>query len=199
MSVDWSKAAKDYFDNQPHPRGHGLLIKEVATAVKLASMLKFGGHATLHEAKMFWDEFAPGGVPMMSPQDFEHALDRIAPLSYSFHGRPPSLKEIGELSGKAAHEVHRYFADLPSKERPEITAGDYVKAFQKARPWARQHLGREPVSVEAAHIHHSGESPDVYYQRLASHNAPQSGVQTPVGPDGRGSGVAPAGRQASRQ
>src|ERR1700747_2644386 len=98
MSVDWGKAAKTYFDEQPHPNGHGLKIKEFATAVKLASMLKFGGHAEPHEAAMFWQEFAPGGVPLMASQDFEHALEQIAPLSYAFHGRPPSLKEIATLS-----------------------------------------------------------------------------------------------------
>jgi hypothetical protein len=199
MSVDWGKAVKDYFGEQPHPRGHGLKIREVLPAVKLATMMKFGGHATLHEARMFWDEFAPGGVPMMSPQDFEHALDKIAPVSYSFHGRPPTLKEVGELSSKAAHEIHKYFSDLPSKERPEISAGDYVKAYQKARPWAREHLGREPVSVEAAHLHHSGERPDVYYQRLGAQNTRQGGTQAPVGTDAGVRGVDPARRQATDQ
>jgi hypothetical protein len=195
MSIDWSKAAKTYFDQQPHPRGHGLKIGEVATAVKLASMLKFGGHATLHEASMFWQEFAPGGVPMMPPQDFEHHLDRIAPLSYALHGRPPSLSELGQLAGKAASEVHRYFADLPSKERPEISAGDYVKTFQSARAAARQHLEREPVSAEVAHLHHSGLHPDMYYSSLASQNAQKNdGLQTPQRPDPGGGRVGSPGR-----
>jgi hypothetical protein len=189
MSIDWGKAAKDFFDQQPHPNGHGLKIGEVATAVKLATMLKFGGHAAMHEAAMFWREFAPNGVPIMSPQDFEHVLEKTAPVSYALHNRPPSLKELVDLSQKPAQEIHRYFGDLPSKERPEISAKDYVKAFQTARPWARQHLGREPVSVEAAHLHHSGEHPDHYYSRIAAQNMQQQdGLQTPSGgnPGGRG-------------
>ena len=199
MSIDWSKAAKDYFDNQPHPRGHGLKIREVPVAVKLASMLKFGGHAALHEAALFWQEFAPGGVPIMAPDDFEHALERIAPLSYVFHGRPPTLKELGELSGKAAAEVHKYFSDLPSRERPEIPAGQYVKAFQAARPHAREHLGREPVSVEVAHMVHSGEPAHVYYPRISAQNTRQDVLQTAQRGDGGSSSLSSAGRQAARQ
>lgn len=199
MSVDWSKAAKEYFDEQPHPRGHGLKIKEVATAVKLASMLKFGGHAALHEAALFWQEFAPGGVPIMTPDDFERALDRIAPLSYVFHGRPPTLKELGELAAKPASDAHKYFSDLPSKERPEIPAGQYVKAFQAARPHAREHLGREPVSVEVAHLVHSGEQPHMYYPRIAAQNTHQDVVSTQVGRDAGGGSLRTPGRQTVGQ
>lgn len=200
MSIDWGQVAKAYYDELPHPNGHGLKIKEFATAVKLATMIKFGGHAEPHEAAMFWQEFAPGGVPLMSPQDFEHALEKVAPLSYVFHGRPPSLKEVAELAGKASHEVRRYFADLPSKTHPEISAGDFVKAYQAARPWARQHLEREPVATEAAYLHHSGESPAVYYQRISRNNTQQqdglSATQRGVGGDSR---LQTAGRQAPDQ
>jgi hypothetical protein len=173
MSADWESLARAYFDEQPHPRGHGLKIKEVATAVKLATMLRFGGHAPLHEAALFWREFAPNGVPMMAPDEFEHALERIAPVSYVFHGRPPTLRELAMLKDKSPADVHRHYGDLPSKHHPEITAANFVKAFQAARPWARQHLDREPVSTEAAYLHHSGESPDVYYSRLAAQNTQQ--------------------------
>jgi hypothetical protein len=136
----------------------------------------------------------------MSSQDFEHVLERVAPISYSFHNRPPTLKELVDLSQKAAHEVHRYFADLPSKERPEISAGDYVKAFQAARPWARQHLEREPVSVEVAVLHHSSEHPNDYFSRLAAQNTPQQdGVQVAVGRDTGEGGVRTPGGQEARQ
>jgi len=200
MSIDWGRAAKSYWDEQPHPRGHGLKIKEVATAVKLASMIKFGGHAELHEAKMFWDEFAPGGVPIMPPDEFEHALEHIAPLSYVFHGRPPTLKELVVLKDKTPAEIHRHYGDLPDKHHPEITAASMVKAFQAARPWARQHLGREPVKTEVAYLHHSGETPDAYYPRLKAQNASQTDVaQTQVGADARGGRVAPARRQEAGQ
>jgi hypothetical protein len=198
--VSWEEAAKAYFDDQPHPRGHGLKIKEVPVAVKLASMLKFGGHAAMHEAAMFWQEFAPGGVPIMSPDEFEHALDQIAPVSYVFHGRPPTLKELVTLKDKAPGEVNRHYGDLPDKHHPEITAANMVKAYQAARPWAREHLGREPVKTEAAYMHHSGEHPSAYYQRLAAQNTPeqQNVLPTQVGGDSGESGVGAAGRQAPR-
>jgi hypothetical protein len=198
MSIDWEKAAKAYWDEQLHPRGHGLKIKEVATAVKLASMAKFGGHASLHEASMFWQEFAPGGVPIMSPQEFEHALDHLAPISFTFHGRPPTMKEIVTLKDKTPAEVHRHFGDLPDKHHPEITAASMVKAYQAARPWAREHLGREPVKTEAAYLHHSGENAGAYYQRLAAQNTPEQAdaLPTQVGGNRGEGGVGAAGRQA---
>src|SRR5439155_17798851 len=99
---DWANAAMAFCAEQPPPQGHGLKIREFATAVKLASMLKFGGHASGAEAALFWPEFQASG---MSPQDFEHALERVAPLSYVYHGRPPTMREIGDLAGKASHEV----------------------------------------------------------------------------------------------
>lgn len=190
---DWGNLAKGYFDEQAHPRGHGLKIREVATAVKLASMMKFGGHASLHEAALFWQEFAPGGVPIMPPQDFEHALDHLAPVSYAFHGRPPTLRELSLLRDKSSAEVNRHYGDLPSRSHPEISAANYVKTFQSARPWARQHLEREPVSTEVGYLHHSGERPDVYYQRLSAQNTPQTtdGVQAQERPDAGGRGVPP--------
>jgi hypothetical protein len=201
MSVDWEKSAKAYWDEQPHPRGHGLKIKEVATAVKLASMMKFGGHAEMHEAALFWQEFAPGGVPLMPPEEFERVVDRVAPLSFTFHGRPPSMKEIADLASKASHEVRKYFADLPDKLHPEITAGEMVKSFQAARPWARQHLEREPVHTESAYLHHSGEKPDAYYARLGAQNTEEQAdaLHTSVGGDSGEGGVGVAGRQAPDQ
>jgi hypothetical protein len=205
VSIDWAKAAKAYFDEQPHPRGHGLKIKEVATAVKLASMAKFGGHASLHEASLFWQEFAPGGVPIMAPDEFEHALEHMAPISFAFHGRPPTMKELLMLKDKSPAEVHRHFGDLPDRQHPDVTAANMVKAFQSARPWAREHLGREPVKNEAAYIHHSGESPATYYARLKSQQTPSSdmlpadGVQAQERGNAGEGGVGAAGRQAPGQ
>jgi hypothetical protein len=197
---DWEKAAHAYWQEQPHPRGHGLKIREVLPAVKLASMAKFGGHATLHEAAMFWQEFAPGGQPIMAPDEFEHALENIAPISFVFHGRPPTMKEIAMLKDKTPAEVNRHFGDLPDKHHPEISAANMVKAFQAARPWARQHLERDPVKSEAAYIHHSGEAPAIYYSRLAEQNKPQSNaLPTQERGDGGESGVRAAGGQAPNQ
>jgi len=206
MSVDWEKAAKAFWDEQPHPRGHGLKIKEVATAVKLASMAKFGGHATLHEAALFWQDFAPGGQPVMAPEEFEQALERMAPVSYAFHGRPPTLREIVALKDKPPVEVNRHFGELPDKNHPEISAANMVKAYQSARPWARQHLEREPVKTEAAYLHHSGEAPERYYARLAAQNTqqpdeqsttaaePDDGTARQVSGSGGGGGVARGNR-----
>jgi hypothetical protein len=173
VSIDWEKATKDFFDEYPHPRGHGLKIKEVATAVKLASMMKFGGHATLHEAAMFWGEFAPEGVPIMPPDEFEHTLDHLAPISYALHGRPPSMKELVLLKDKSPGEVSRHYGELPSKHHPDIPAATFVKAYQAARPHAREHLEREPVHSEVAYMVHSGERPDAYYQRISVQNTQQ--------------------------
>src|SRR5205823_10407191 len=90
MSIDWAQIAKSWWDEQPHPHGHGLKISEYATAVKLATLARFGGHASGHEAAMFWPEFKASG---MSPDEFEHTLDRLAPLSFTYHGRPPTRSE----------------------------------------------------------------------------------------------------------
>ncbi len=200
MPEDYSQAAKAYFDEQPHPRGHGLKIKEVAVAVKLASMMKFGGHAEMHEAAMFWQEFAPGGVPIMAPDEFVHALEHVAPVSYVFHGRPPTLKELVMLKDKTPAEVNRHFGDLPDRHHPEIPAAAMVKAYQAARPWAREHLGREPVKSEAAYIHHSGEAPERYYQRLAAQNTPeqQNVVPTQIGGPSSESGLRASRGQEAR-
>jgi hypothetical protein len=204
VSIDWGQAANAYFGDQPHPRGHGLKIKEVAMAVKLASMAKFGGHASLHEAAMFWGEFAPGGQPIMSPDEFEHALERIAPVSYVFHGRPPTLREVATLKDKTPAEVHRHFGDLPDKHHPEISASNMVKAYQAARPWAREHLGREPVKSEAAFLHHSGEAAASYYARIKQPSdtltpASTDVLQTQVGGNTGGGGMGAPRGQAVNQ
>jgi hypothetical protein len=150
---------------------------------------------------MFWQEFAPGGTPLMSPDEFEHALDHIAPVSYVFHGRPPTLKEVVALKDRTPAEVSKHFGDLPSKHHPEISAASFVKAYQSARPWAREHLGREPVHTEAATLHHSGENPSTYYERLAAQNTPEQSNAIPpqVGGNAGEGSVGAAGRQASRQ
>src|SRR5450631_4288311 len=96
MSADWHSIAKSFWDAQPHPHDPSgtLTIGEYATAVKLATMARFGGHASPHEAALFWPEFKASGL---TPEEFEHTLDKIAPLSYTYHGRPPTMKEIATL------------------------------------------------------------------------------------------------------
>lgn len=167
MSVDYAKAAKDFWDKQPHPRAPGLTIGEFATAVKLATSAKFGGHASPEDAALFWPEFKSLGI---SPQDFEHALDRLAPVSFAYHGRPPTMQEIVRLKDEPPAKANAYFADLPDKHYPWVTAANMVKHLQAAEPHAQQFLGRPPVKLEAAQLSASGEHPRDYYSRLAQPN-----------------------------
>jgi len=165
MSIDWGHVAKAYFDELPHPLEPSLKISEFATAVKLASMAKFGGHATPTEAGLFWPEFKASGL---SPEEFEQTLDKIAPLSFTFHGRPPTMKEIASLKDAQPREARNYFGDLPDRQHPSLSAAEMVKSLSAAKPWAREHLGREPLKNEAAYLHHSGQSPQDYYSHLAA-------------------------------
>jgi hypothetical protein len=104
----------------------------------------------------------------MHPQEFEAALDRLAPLSFTYHGRPPTMHEIIQLKDKSPKEARTYFGDLPHKIYPHVSAADMVRAVQAAKPHAMEHLGREPVLNEAAYLHHSGEPPANYYARLGA-------------------------------
>lgn len=205
MSVDWASAAKAFFEALPHPHdptGH-LKIGEYATAVRLATVARFGGHASPQEASLFWREFAPNGVPIMAPEEFEHTLERIAPLSYTYHGRPPTMKEIMTLADKAPHEARRYFADLPHKYLPHMTAAEVVKTIEAAKPHSNEHLGRDPVFPEVSHLHHAGVNNAAdYYQGLAeqsqrlSDTLPQDNnvVSAPFGRNASARGVQTFGR-----
>jgi hypothetical protein len=198
MSDDWDSIAKGWWDEQPHPRDPTgkLKIGEYATAVKLATMAKFGGHASPHEATLFWDEFKASG---MHPEEFEQTLDKIAPLSFTYHGRPPTMKELTQLKDKQPHEQSKYFSDLPDKHYPSVTAGNMVKTLAAARPHAQENLNRDPVKLEAAYLHHSGTDPADYYSKLgaqakqAEPTIPsENGLPPEVGgnPGGRGAGAA---------
>jgi hypothetical protein len=187
VSIDWGAIATEFWNEQPHPRAAGLKIGEFATAVKLATISKFGGHASPQEAELFWPQFKATGL---SPEEFTHTIDRLAPLSFTFHGRPPTMKEITELKDKMPHEARKYFADLPDKHHPEITSGDMVKSLKAARPWARQYLGREPVKPEGAYLHHSGSPAAEYYQHLAAQQPPQEDKLSPNGVQAAGGGNA---------
>ena len=203
MSVDWEQIAKTFWDAQPHPQAPSLTIGEYATMVKLATMAKFGGHASPHEAALFAPEFKASGL---TPEEFEHTLDRIAPLSFTYHGRPPTMKEIAQLKDRQPHEARKYFADLPHKYLPHMSAGEAVKVMQAARPHAQEHLDRQPSLTEVAYLHHSGDSPRDYYAKMAEQSK-QSGdtlatsnvVPPKVGGNPRDGRVAPLGRQATNQ
>lgn len=165
MSTDWNSIAQQWQNEQPHPLEPALKVGEFALAVKLASMAKFGGHASAHEAALFWPQFQATG---MSPDEFEHALEHLAPLSFTYHGRPPTMREIAMFKDKQPHEARRYFADLPDRNYPHVTAGEMVKALRAAEPHAQEHLGRGPVKYEAQYLHHSGENPADYYAKLGA-------------------------------
>ena len=165
--TDWDAIAKGWWDEQPHPKDPTgkLKIGEYATAVKLATMAKFGGHASPAEAGLFWDEFKATG---MHPEEFEQTLDKIAPLSFTYHGRPPTMKEITTLKDAPPHEASKYFGDLPDAQHPSLSAAQMVKTLAAARPAAREHLQREPLKNEAMTLFHSGQSPQDYFQHLAA-------------------------------
>lgn len=195
MSIDWGKVAKEYWDRQPHPRAPSLTIGEFATAVKLATMTRFGGHASPEQAALFYPEFKSLGI---SPTDFEHAIDRLAPVSFAYHGRPPTMQEIVRLKDEPPAKASSYYADLPDRHYPWVTAATMIKNLQAAEPHAQQYLGRPPVKLEAAHLSASGERPADYYARLAQPILPVQGniqddtnVQTQVGGNsgGRSSGI----------
>jgi len=195
MSEEHDAIAKSYWDAQPHPLAPSLTIGEFATMVKLATMAKFGGHANAHEATLFAPEFKASGL---SPEDFEHTLDKIAPLSFTYHGRPPTMKEIATLKDAQPHEATKYFSDLPHKIYGDVSAGNMVKAVQAAKPHAMEHLGREPELNEARYLHHSQEPAANYYARLGAQAKQASdnvgnGAQANVGSDAGGRGVAPPG------
>lgn len=195
---DWARAAKAYWDAQPHPRAPSLTIGEFATAVKLATMTKFGSHASPEDAALFWPEFKTTGL---SPGEFEQTVDRLAPVSFAYHGRPPTMREIVLLKDEPPAKASAYFADLPDRHYPWVSAANMIKNLQAAEPHAQQYLGRPPVKLEAAHLSASGERPADYYLRL-SQPAPTQGnipdsanvVQTEVGGNDRGRSLGIIGR-----
>lgn len=168
---NWEAIAKAHWDAQPHPHQPSLTIGEYATMVKLATLARFGGHASGHEAALFAVEFKASGL---SPQDFEHTLERLAPLSFTYHGRPPTMQEIVQLKDKTPKEAKTYFGDLPHKIYPDVSAAEMVKAVQAAKPHAQEHLGRDPVLPEARFLHHSGTHPADYYRQLGDQSRQQS-------------------------
>ena len=157
------EAVQEYWNSQPHPKAPNVSVGEFPIAVRLATKTKFGGHATPEEASAFWKEFQGLG---MSPGEYEELLDRVAPVSFSFHGRPPTMNELAKFREAKPSEVHDYYYNLPDKHYPHVKAGDMVKNLQAARPWAKMHLQREPTKGEAAYLHHSNHSPQDYYQTL---------------------------------
>ena len=192
MSIDWHAIAKEHWDAQPSPHAPGLTNAEYPVAVKLATMTKFGqgdGHASSKEAELFWHEFKQTGL---SPKQYEEALNRMAPVSFALHGRPPSMDEIVKHKDSDPAVVSKYYGDLPDRHYPAVPARDMVKHLAEAHvPWM-QALGRPPTKLEASMLYHSRESVSTFADRLkpppkeVDANVNQEGGR----PDTGGSGVA---------
>jgi hypothetical protein len=177
--------------DQPHPRAPGLRVGEYPVAMRLATILKFGqGHSSPSEAANFWHEFttmnrnleAQNKQPI-SPEEFTHLAQQAGRSSFAFHGRPPSMYELQRLRDADPKAVHDYYGGLPDEHYPTISAADMAKSLHAARPWANQIVGREPVKLEAAYLHSSGQNPADYYQQVSrgsnDQGGPQSGVASP--------------------
>ena len=154
---DWAAIAEDFYGNMPHPAAPGVKVKDYPTAVRLATATKFGGHASPQEASMFWREFQGLG---MSPSQYEASLKVLAPLSYTYHGRPPSMQEIARFKDEQPAQARDYYHNLPDKHYPEVPAGEMIKQLKQASPHAQQHLGRGPNKYEAAELHAMGAKSD---------------------------------------
>jgi len=198
MSTNWDSIAHDYWGAQPHPLAPSLTQSEFPVAVKLATATKFGGHATPQQAELFWQEFKNLD---MSPDQYTQALDTLAPLSFAYHNRPPTMNEIKALGTAKPAEIRKHYTDLPDKDIPTVSAGDMVKAIQTAKPHFHENLGRMPTKLEAAYLVHSGQSAVDYARQLgaASKGAGQDGTQTGTQPNAGGGGPDPSGGQAADQ
>lgn len=163
--IDWKKIANEWHAEQPHPLNPALKVGEYATAVKLATKLKFGGHASAQEAGAFWGEFQQmnqrfmaQGKEAVSPDEFGHLVERVAPVSFAYHGRPPTMRELSQHRDSSPNEVNKYYGDLPDQHYPHVTAGQMAKYLTMAEPHAQQAFGRPPVKLEAARFALSGLS-----------------------------------------
>jgi hypothetical protein len=203
MTPDEARAAaKMFWGAQPSPHAAELTNAEFPVAVKLATKLKFGGHASPSEASSFWGEFKAFNNKLRSknkleltPEEFGHVVDSMAPVSFAFHGRPPQMHEIEKLHDQSPQSVHNHYYHLPDRDHPTVPAGEMVKSIEAARPHAREYLERDPVKLEAAYLYHSGQSPADYYRVLGS----QKDVQAQAPGDSGRRGMAYAGGSKADQ
>ena len=157
MSIDWNAIAHEWHADQPHPLNPLLKVGEFAQAVKLATRTKFGGHATPEEAGAFHVEFTAmnnklteQGKPPMSPEEYSQLVERIAPHSFAYQGRPPTMDEVVRHRDAENSTVAKYYGDLPDRTYPHITSRDMAKYLTLAEPFARMHVDRPPNRLEAA-------------------------------------------------
>lgn len=182
--VDWHKHAEEYYGGfqQPHPQtGQPLDIKvrDYPTAVKLATASKFGlkgGHADPKEAEMFWKEFQGTGL---SPDQYLETLKALAPLSWRYHDRPPSIREVVKSTTENwdSKRIRMHYSEMPHEKYPEMSAGEYIKAHHSAAFYSNQHLGRDPYGHEVAHFHSGNMGPqsiDAHYRMVKDDGKPKA-------------------------
>lgn len=199
MSIDWTKAAAEFFAEQPHPQAPGLKVKEYATAVRLATAMRFGGHAPAHEAEAFWREFTAMNDRLalqkkmpITPEEFEHVVKPMAQVSFAYHGRPPTMHEIARHRDSDPKQVHDWYANLPDEHYPHVPAGGMVKYLTLAEPHARMNLGRKPNKVEASRFYHgnfTADAIDSYYRRMKEED--DRGGEDPTAGHAPGVGATP--------
>lgn len=173
--TDWQRIAQDHYGSFPHPLAPSLTVKDFPMAVQLATATKFGGHASPQEAALFWSEFQ---ALQMQPGEYLDTLQKAAPLSFRFVGRPPTMQEIKMHSQAAPDQIHKYYSTLPDKDYPELMAGQMVKALATAEPYAQKHLGRSALKVEGQFIHNAAlnaPAVDAHYAYLAADRQQKEG------------------------
>jgi hypothetical protein len=187
---------------QPHPKAPSVTVGDYPVAARLATILKFGQQSPgPQEVAGFWREFGAMNETLtaqkklpIGPEEFVHLAQQAARSSFAYHGRPPSMYELGRLRDAHPKDIADYYAALPDQHYPTVPAGEMAKALQAAQPHAQQHIGREPNKGEAAYLYHSGASPDGYYQSLKG-----DGTQDQIGPHPGVAGPGNAGGLAAPQ
>lgn len=173
-----------WHNEQPHPRAPKLKVGDYPVAMRLATALKFGqGHASPSEAENFWHEYQTMNENLIAqkkmpvgPEEFTHLAQQMGRSSFGYHGRPPSMYEIARLRDANPREIHDYYGGLPDEHYPTVTAAEMAKALHAARPWANQIVGRDPVKLEGAYFHHSGQNPADYYRNTHDGSDDQGGT-----------------------
>lgn len=202
MTTNWTDIAQSYWSAQPSPHNPLLTNGEYPTFVKLATKAKFGGHASAHEAGLFAAEFKAMNASLqdkrkdpITPEEFGHLLDRIAPISFALHGRPPSMQEIVRHRDAEPSTVQKFYSDLPDQHYPHVTAGQMAKTLALAEEPAVSLLGRKPVKLEAARfaLGNLGFSDIIdYYKGISGLPSQEGGLWTP---QPGGFGAPPEGSQ----
>jgi hypothetical protein len=164
-SMDAAARAQAFYDAMPHPNAPSIKAGDYATMVRLATITKFGGHASPQETEAFAKEFAATG---MSPQQYEHALEHMSRVSFALHGRPPSMQEIAQHKDKSPADIKKYYSDLPDQHYPAVSAGDMAKYLAIADPHASEHIGRRPVKGEAAYFAQAGMNASAVKEHYAT-------------------------------